>query len=416
MGLLAYNLVLRLYYFGISIASFFNSKAKKFLDGRKHIFKTMEDKMANETRKVVWFHAASLGEFEQGRPLIEAFKNKFTDYAVLLTFFSPSGYEVRKGYENADHVFYLPFDNRHNALRFIKLAKPSLAFFIKYEFWYHYIDCLKQANIPVFSVSAIFRPNQIFFKAIGKLQRTTLKKIDWFFVQDIDSAKLLTDINIHNVTVSGDTRFDRVNEIAKLSSPIDFLAEFKGNSKTLVVGSSWKEDMEVMLPLINQDPGIRFIIAPHEINESSLKNMEDKIRLPSIRYSNLNGSEPKDYKVLIIDNVGMLSKLYYYGEVAYIGGGFRQGLHNILEATAFGLPVIFGNRNYRKFKEARDLIEEGGAFAVNDTKEFQKVTHQLLDNDETLGKASGICKDFIQKRTGASQKILDHITDLIEKK
>ena len=323
---------------------------------------------------------------------------------------------MRKGYENADFVFYLPFDNRHNALKFIKLAKPSLAFFIKYEFWYHYIDCLKHDKIPVFSVSSIFRPNQIFFKRIGKLQRATLNKIDWFFVQDNDSAKLLADINIHNVTVSGDTRFDRVSEIAKISQPMDFLAEFKGNSITLVMGSSWKEDIEVMLPFINQDPGIKFIIAPHEINESSLQNMEDKIRLPAIRYSNLNGSELKEYKVLIIDNVGMLSKLYYYGEVAYIGGGFGKGLHNILEAAAFGLPVIFGNRNYRKFKEARDLIEEGGAFAVNDTKEFQKVIHHLLDKDEMLEKASGICKEFIQKRTGASQIILDHCTDMIEKR
>ena len=416
MGLLAYNLVLNLYYLGIRIASVFNSKAKKFLDGRKDIFKTMEDKMANETRKVVWFHAASLGEFEQGRPLIEAFKKKFSDYAVLLTFFSPSGYELRKGYENADHVFYLPFDNRRNVLRFIKLTKPSLAFFIKYEFWYHYIDCLKHDKIPVFSVSSIFRPNQIFFKAIGKLQRATLKKINRIFVQDNDSAKLLAKINIHNVTVSGDTRFDRVGEIARHSQPIDFLAEFKGNSKTLVVGSSWKEDIEVMLPFINQDPGIRFIIAPHEINESSLQNMEDRIHLPSIRYSHCNNSELKDYKVLIIDNVGMLSKLYYYGEMAYIGGGFGKGLHNILEAAAFGLPIIFGNRNYLKFKEARDLIEEGGAFAVNDTKEFQKVIHQLLESDEILEKTSDICKEFIQTRTGASQKILDQCSDLIEKK
>lgn len=416
MGLLAYNLVLNLYYLGIKIASVFNSKAKKFLDGRKDIFKTMEDKMANETRKVVWFHAASLGEFEQGRPLIEAFKKKFSDYAVLLTFFSPSGYELRKGYENADHVFYLPFDNRRNVLRFIKLTKPSLAFFIKYEFWYHYIDCLKQAKIPVFSVSAIFRSNQIFFKAIGKLQRETLKKIDRFFVQDNDSAKLLATINIHNVTVSGDTRFDRVSEIARSSLPIDFLTDFKGKSKTLVVGSSWKEDIEVILPFINQDPGIRFIIAPHEINESSLQNMEDRIRLPSIRYSHCNGSKLKDYKVLIIDNVGMLSKLYYYGEMAYIGGGFGKGLHNILEAAVFGLPIIFGNRNYWKFKEARDLIEEGCAFAVNDSEEFQKVIHQLLDSDEMLEKASNICKEFIQTRTGASQKILDYCSDLIEKK
>jgi len=416
MGLLAYNLVLNLYYLGIRIASVFNSKAKQFLIGRKDIFKMIEDKMANETRKVVWFHAASLGEFEQGRPLIEAFKKKFSDYAVLLTFFSPSGYELRKGYENADHVFYLPFDNRRNVLRFIKLTKPSLAFFIKYEFWYHYIDCLKQAKIPVFSVSSIFRSNQIFFKAIGKLQRATLKKIDRFFVQDNDSAKLLATINIHNVTVSGDTRFDRVREIARSSLPIDFLMEFKGKSKTLVVGSSWKEDIEVMLPFINQDPGIRFVIAPHEINESSLQNMEDRIQLPSIRYSHCNNSELKDYKVLIIDNVGMLSKLYYYGEVAYIGGGFGRGLHNILEAAAFGLPIIFGNRNYRKFKEARDLIEEGGAFAVNDPKEFKKVIHQLLESDEILEKTSDICKEFIKTRTGASQKILDQCSDLIEKK
>jgi len=346
MGLLAYNLVLNLYYLGIRIASVFNSKAKKFLDGRKDIFKTVEDKMANESRKVVWFHSASLGEFEQGRPLIEAFKKKYSEYAVLLTFFSPSGYEVRKGYKNADYVFYLPFDNRRNALIFIKLTKPSLAFFIKYEFWYHYIDCLKQHNIPIFSISSIFRPNQIFFKAIGELQRATLRKIDQFFVQDNDSAKLLAKIHIHNVIVSGDTRFDRVSEIARSSQSIDFVQDFKGKSKILVVGSSWKEDIEVVLPFINQDPGIRFIIAPHEINEDSLQNMQDRIRLPSIRYSDCNGSELANYKVLIIDNVGMLSKLYYYGEVAYIGGGFGKGLHNILEAAAFGLPIIFGNRNY----------------------------------------------------------------------
>jgi len=416
MGLLAYNLVLNLYYLGIRIASVFNSKAKKFIDGRKDIFKTMEDKMANEIRKVVWFHAASLGEFEQGRPLIEAFKKKFSDYAVLLTFFSPSGYEVKKGYENADYVFYLPLDNRRNALRFIKLTKPSLVFFIKYEYWYHYIDCLKHDNIPVFSISSIFRPNQIFFKAIGELQRTTLRKIDQFFVQDNDSVKLLAKIHIHNVTVSGDTRFDRVSEIARSSQSIDFVSEFKGKSKTLVIGSSWKEDIEVVLPFINQDPGIRFIIAPHEINEDSLQNMEDRIRLPTIRYSRCNGSKLADYKVLIIDNVGMLSKLYYYGEVAYIGGGFGKGLHNILEAAAFGLPIIFGNRNYRKFKEASDLIKEGGAFTVNDPEEFQRVIHQFLDNDQTLEKASDICKEFIQKRTGASRKILDHCSDLIKKK
>jgi 3-deoxy-D-manno-octulosonic-acid transferase len=402
-----YSLGLKFYYFGILLASLFNRKARLWIKGRKGIFDKIKKQVSAENN-LFWFHASSLGEFEQGRPLIETLKSKNKSIKILLTFFSPSGYEIRKNYKQADYIFYLPPDTKKNAVKFINLINPSKAFFIKYEFWYHYLNQLKSNNIPVYLVSANFRPNQIFFRWYGGWFRKILNKFTHIFVQNKKSELLLKNIGLYNVTVSGDTRFDRVAEIARQAKEIEIAAEFKQDSPVIIAGSTWDKDQEILVEFINASSlKVKYIIAPHEINESAIQNLVKSINKPVIRYSSVSTVNIKEYQVLIIDNIGMLSSLYRYADIAYIGGGFGVGIHNILEAATFGLPVVFGP-NYGKFQEAVDLVESGGAFPINDYRSLKKQFDNLLDKIET-NEAGPISREYVQKNQGATNIILSEI-------
>lgn len=403
MRLLIYNLFIRLYKIGIFIIAPFNDKAHSFVLGRKKLFAKIERELV-QNGPLVWFHCASLGEFEQGRPIIEKFRKEYPNYKVLLTFFSPSGYEVRKNYQHADYIYYLPIDTKSNAEKWVKLINPAAAFFIKYEFWHHYIHELKKHNIPLFSVSSIFRENQIYFKSYGKFNRNILAKFTYFFVQDKRSIELLDTIDIENKVISGDTRFDRVKTIRSSAIDIPLVNSFKNNHKVFVIGSCWQEDLDVLSAFINQnDEDLKFIIAPHEVYEMGIKNIEKQIDRKTIRYSQASLEDIGNYEVLIIDNVGMLSSLYQYGEYAYIGGAFGKGLHNILEAATFGMPIFFGNKNYKKFREARELIQLEGAFAVADYHELKEKYSQL-----NLEVASVTTQSYVEGNVGATEKIMNY--------
>ncbi len=361
----------------------------------------------------IWFHCASLGEFEQGRPLIELIKKTYPDYGIFITFFSPSGYVIRKNYEEANFISYLPFDSKNNAAKFIGLLNPSLAIFIKYEFWYYYLSELKNRGIPTFSVSAIFRQEQQFFKKNGQFFRKMLECFDQFFVQNETSKYLLNEQGFNNVTISGDTRFDRVKEICSNPTKNEIARKFKGHEKIMIIGSSWPEDINVLLPVINSSEyKMKFIIAPHEIEKSKIKKLCSEITTDFQLYSQANNATIHQSRVLIIDNIGILSSLFQYGDIAYIGGSFGDGLHNILEAATFGMPVIFGRgQDNHKYQEAVDLVELGGAFEVSDSNELKKVLNTLFDNASNLDKASKISSDYINKNAGATGRIMDYLTN-----
>ncbi len=397
-----YNLSINLYWIIIRIVAIFNGKAAKFVKGRS----VSPSNFNIEHKPVAWFHCASLGEFEQGRPVIESFKNEFPDLAIVITFFSPSGYEIRKNYALADLVTYLPIDTPKKAHDFINLINPSLCIFVKYEFWYNYLKILHQKSIPIIAISAIFRAEQVFFKSYGGFFKNILKKFDHLFVQNEHSLQLLKSIKIKNASVAGDTRFDRVAALSESVKPNTFVHNFKGNHRLMVIGSSWPEDMKHLIPFINSNSSIKFVIAPHEINSSEITKMEKEIAGKTIRYSNFNHANV-DAQVLFIDNVGMLSSLYQYGEFAYIGGAFGKGLHNILEAATFGLPIFFGNKHYRKFQEAVDLVENGGAFTISDHSELKKRFSTLLEL-QNWKKSSQVCKNYVISNTGATDAIINY--------
>lgn len=401
---IVYNIIIQLYYLLIVIFSLFNDKAKNWLTGRKKIFEILEQKI-EQNGNIIWFHCASLGEFEQGRPLIENLKNKMPESKILLTFFSPSGYEVRKNYNIANWVFYLPLDTKQNAIKFLKIVNPQMAIFVKYEFWYNYLNQLNKNKVPVFLISAIFRKNQIFFNWYGSWYKNILKFFSHIFVQDEDSLKLLNSISINDVTITGDTRFDRVYAIANETKEIDIVNEFSKDSFVIVAGSVWQPDINLLVNYINSSTdNLKFILVPHEINESNLKNIETSVKQNVIRFSKANNAELGKCKVLIIDNVGMLSALYKYGKIAYIGGGFGKGIHNILEAAVYGMPVIFGP-NYKKFNEAVKLIENNGAISVSDQTELNNALNLLVKNEEKLKQMSFESKNFVIKNTGSTDKI-----------
>jgi 3-deoxy-D-manno-octulosonic-acid transferase len=402
-----YSLGLKFYYLLIFLVSLFNRKARLWIRGRKGIFDKIKKQVKPENN-LLWFHASSLGEFEQGRPLIEAFKNRNKSVKILLTFFSPSGYENRKNYKTADYIFYLPPDTKKNAYKFIKLINPSKAFFIKYEFWYHYLNQLQINNIPVYLVSANFRQNQVFFRWYGGWFRKILNKFTHIFVQNKKSEQLLKQIGLDNVTISGDTRFDRVAEIARQAREIEIAGKFRQKSPLIIAGSTWEKDEEILVEFINTSSlNIKYIIAPHEIHESGIQRIIKSISKPVIRFSSASTVNIKDYQVLIIDNIGMLSSLYRYANIAYIGGGFGVGIHNILEAATFVLPVVFGP-NYGKFQEAVDLVESGGAFSVNDYASLKIQFENLLGKIEK-NEAGRISREYVLKNQGATTKILDFI-------
>ncbi len=414
MGQFVYNLSIKLLKSVYFLASFFNAKAKQFVNGRSDIYSQLKKSFTKENATVIWVHCASLGEFEQGRPIMEALKEKYPATKILLTFFSPSGYEVRKNYAGADAVFYLPWDTPSNSKRFVEIVKPSLAIFVKYEFWYNYSNQLKEKSIPLISISCILRPDQIFFKSYGTLFRKILKNFNYFFVQNKETQELLKSLGIASA-LAGDTRFDRVMQIVESSEEISIAKKFKNEQKLLVAGSCWAEDMEVLVPLINENKDrLKFIIAPHEISEGFISSIEKSLEVKSVRYSKAAELSP-DISVLIIDNIGMLSRLYRYGEFAYVGGAFGAGLHNILEAACYGVPIFFGNKNYKKYQEATDLIMLGGAFEVAGFSDL-KAKYELMNNmPESFLLACEVTRSYVQENLGATKKIMDYCSTLLSK-
>jgi len=412
-NLLLYNLSIQFLRLVYLLATTYHAKARLFVDGRKGLFQKLTLSLRENKNPLVWVHCASLGEFEQGRPIMEALKREYPQYKILLTFFSPSGYEVRKNYAGADYIFYLPWDSRRNSRKFIQLTRPVLAIFIKYEFWYHYAAELKRNSIPVISASCIFRSDQVFFQWYGSFFRRILKNFNHFFVQTSESIDLLKQIGITNTSLAGDTRFDRVFTITQNSNTIEIAQQFKGTERVFVIGSLWAEDLEVLAPFINEHKNsLKFIIAPHEISEDFLSDIEKSINASCIRYSKAN--QPlESYSVLIIDNVGMLSQLYRYGEFAYIGGAYGKGLHNILEAACYGVPIFFGNKNFEKFKEANELIMRGGAFAVADYSELESIYELMVSRPENFMLACEVTKSYVKENLGATNKIMKYCTKLL---
>jgi 3-deoxy-D-manno-octulosonic-acid transferase len=404
-GIFIYSLLIRLF-------SLFNEKAKLFVQGRKNWKENLSSKIDGNS-KYIWFHCSSLGEFEQGRPVIEELKSQFPEYKIALTFFSPSGYEIRKNYPLADVVAYLPLDTKRNAQTFLEIVKPEKAFFVKYEFWYFYISELKRRNIPLYIISAIFRDNQQFFKNShwGLWYRNILFKVDHLFVQNEKSGELLKSAGLSNFTITGDTRFDRVAAIARDSKKLPIVEKFKGNSILIIAGSTWKPDEELLAAFINQSANIKFIIAAHEVSATNINRIHQLLKKPAISFSKVTETEIDKYDVLIIDSVGLLSSLYRYGDVAYIGGGFGVGIHNILEAATFGLPVIFGP-NYKKFKEAVDLISEGGAFSISNAGELRQTLNTLINDKNEHGKATEICRNYVAKNVGSTKHIVEKVFNI----
>ena len=406
---LLYNLGIFFYRVAVHIAALFNPKAKQFVAGRKDWKKILQNKI-DPKATYIWFHCASLGEFEQGRPLIEDIKTKLPEYKIILTFFSPSGYEIRKNYDGADIVNYLPLDTKRNAEAFLNIVKPQKAFFVKYEYWYHYITELKKRNIPLYIVSAIFRENQHFFKnnLWGNWYRKMLSGFEHIFIQNEKSAELLKSVGIENFTIAGDTRFDRVAAIAESAKTFTNVEKFKGNRLTVIAGSTWKPDEELLAAFINNSSGIKFIIAPHEVHPTNINRIHQLLKKPAISFSKVQNSAIENYDVLIIDSIGILSSLYQYGNVAYIGGGFGVGIHNILEAATFKLPIVFGP-NYKKFKEAVDLVEQNGAFSIQNSDELNVALNKLLQDESALEKASEVCKKYVEKNVGSTKLIIKKV-------
>lgn len=408
----SFILVLRSLY---ALAALFDTKAKAFATGRKDFFKRFSEVVGSKSAPLIWVHCASLGEFEQGRTIIERIKDGYPQYKILLTFFSPSGYEVRKNYNKADYIFYLPWDTARNAKKFVELSNPVLAIFVKYEFWHHYARHLRARNIPLLSVSAIFRPQQIYFKSYGGFYRNILSNFSWLFVQNDESVRLLKSIHLTNVTKAGDTRFDRVHQVVKQADEIPIAKQFKANEKVMVVGSCWPEDLDVLIPFVNENSRtLKFIVAPHEVSEEFIRNFEKSIEVKSIRYSQASANL-EGYSVLIIDNVGMLARLYRYGEFAYVGGAFGKGLHNILEAACYGIPIFFGDRNFGKFQEAVDLINRGGAFEVSDFRDM-KEKYETVNNPQNFLVACEVTRQYVEENLGATDKIMQYCHPMLSKK
>jgi 3-deoxy-D-manno-octulosonic-acid transferase len=398
-----YSLVIHAYSLAAFIASFFNEKAALWHHGRKDVITHLREK-SGKSKHWVWFHAASLGEFEQGRPVIEALKKERPDLAVLLTFFSPSGYEIRKDYAFADCVAYLPADTLRNAKRINQIFHFEAVFFIKYEFWFNYLHILRQKKVPVYFISARFRPGQHFFQWYGGWFRKHLRQVDHFFVQEEFSAKLLTSIGIKQFTVTGDTRFDRVAGLALQAARFPLIEVFKGENELFIAGSSWPEDERLLIPAVeNLPPNFKIIIAPHDVSPSHVQAIRKQTGENSYLYSQYN-PETK-CRILIIDSVGILSQLYQYARFVYIGGGFGKNIHNIQEPVTFGCPVIFGPK-YGNFTEAVDLHKLGGAFAVNDATSLETIMKQLAVDDKMRANASAICKNYVAEQIGATEKIM----------
>ena len=422
-----YNVIIYLYQLGVIITSLFSEKVRKMWRGERDAIRVLRQQIDPDAQ-YVWFHAASLGEFEQGRPLMEELRRQHPEYKILLTFFSPSGYEVRKNYQGADIICYLPLDTITNARRFLRTIRPVMAFFIKYEFWYNYLHILKHRGIPVYSVSSIFRPGQVFFRWYGRQYAHVLKCFTRFYVQNDISRELLNTIGIHEVSVVGDTRFDRVLQIKEAARQLPLIEQFKGNAKCFIAGSSWQPDEEIFIPWLNEHPEWKVIIAPHVIGEDHLLQIEKLLEgRKVVRYSKLSENsdceatlakrdcnatlarrELSDADVLIIDCFGLLSSIYHYADVTYVGGGFGVGIHNTLEAAVWDVPVIFGPNNER-FQEAQGLKACGGGFEIQGADDFRRIMQGFIDRPETMAEAGRQSGLFVQQMTGATRKILNDV-------
>lgn len=405
-----YNFAISIYALVVRLISPFHHKARLLVKGHKETYNKLAQEIDPQS-EYIWFHAASLGEFEQGRPIMERIRKEYPSYKILLTFFSPSGYEVRKNCELADVVCYLPFDKKKNVKRFLNLAKPSLAIFIKYEFWYNFMAELGRMNVPTYMVSAIFRPDQIFFKWYGKSYKKMLHIYKSICVQDEKSKQLLKSIGVNNAIVCGDTRFDRVIDIRKNATRLPKIESFvkqngsEDKSLTLVAGSSWPKDEDIFVEYFNRNPNLKLIIAPHEIHESHLSYIEEIVKRPSIRYSQIADQDLSKYDCLIIDSFGMLSSLYRYGQVAYVGGGFGVGIHNILEAAVYGIPVIFGP-NFKKFREAHQMIEAGGAYTIHNDESFFVLMDEFMQYPEILASAGNQAGSYVANNAGVVDRVM----------
>ena len=400
-----YSFVICIYLMVVKLVSLFNAKARLMVRGHAQVFRMLRERIKPGER-YLWFHAASLGEFEQGRPLMERIRREYPEYKILLTFFSPSGYEVRKNYAGADIICYLPFDTPRNVRRFLELAHPCMAFFIKYEFWQNYLKGLQRRDIPVYSVSSIFRRNQVFFRWYGGKYYKVLTRFTHLFVQNEVSKDLLATLGIHNVTVVGDTRFDRVIEIFRQAKQLPLVEAFKGQCRrVMVAGSSWQPDEDIFIPYFNAHPEMKLIIAPHVIGEDHLKEITGKLKRPYVRYTQTTEEEAAKADCLIVDCFGLLSSIYRYGEVAYVGGGFGVGIHNVLEAAVYGVPVLFGPNN-RRFREARGLLDAGGGIEVTDRRTFDSTMDKLLSDGTYLADCGQCAGDYVRSQAGASDKVL----------
>jgi 3-deoxy-D-manno-octulosonic-acid transferase len=410
-----YTLAMLFYGFVIRLIAFKNPKATLWIEGRKQWKQNLRKAFQENKKPVVWVHCSSLGEFEQGRPVIEELRAKKQDVFILLTFFSPSGYEIRKNYQQADYVCYLPLDTLANARDFVSIAKPSVALFIKYEFWYNYLKVLKNNHIPVWLISGIFRPQQHFFKFWGGWFRKQLNCFDYFFLQNQTSARLLNNIGFTNYTVGGDTRFDRVVQVASQAKVIESAEKFTDGKFTIVAGSTWPADEDILAQFINEsDESLKFIIAPHEIDKEHIQKIAEKITKKTVFYSNiLPQTNLSKAQVLLIDNIGMLSSLYRYGNVVLVGGGFGKGIHNILEPAVFGVPVIIGPK-YSKFREAVDLVERGTVFPIQTYEDFKKLVYDFIQNPQKLQHISSLQGQYIQSMSGSTAIIVQKLSDQLK--
>jgi 3-deoxy-D-manno-octulosonic-acid transferase len=394
----------------LSIIALFNNKIKLFVQGRKETFQKLEQVISSND-KVIWMHAASLGEFEQGRPIIEKLKEKYPEKKIVITFFSPSGYEIRKNYKLADVVCYLPFDSPGKMKRFLTVTHPELAIVVKYEFWPNLLKELKQTNTKTILVSGIFRKEQSFFKWYGAKMRELLNAFEHFFVQDENSKRLLNSIGFQNVTIGGDTRFDRVFEITKQNNELDFIEAFKNNKHTVVVGSSWPDDEKKVVEYINKhaSENEKFIIAPHNIKEEQIQELKRIIQKKTVLFSEKKGKKLSEFEVLIVDTIGILTKIYSYANVAYVGGGYtKSGVHNVLEPATFGVPIIIGP-NFKKFKEAVELVENQACFTVDNSKKLSVLLKKFYKDKKELQKVGNKSLNYVVSNKGATSKILNYL-------
>lgn len=403
-----YNLAMYILELGVKLAALFSDKPAKMVKGYREVFDLLQRKI-DRNAQYIWFHAASLGEFEQGRPLIERIRKEYPQYKILQTFFSPSGYEVRKNYDGADIVCYLPIDTPSNVKKFVDLVNPCMVFFVKYEFWQNYLNTLNKKGVPVYSVSSIFRPNQIFFRWYGKGYQQVLKTFAHLFVQNEESKQLLAGIGVNNTTVVGDTRFDRVLDICAAAKQLPLVQKFKGDVLTFVAGSSWGPDEDIFIKYFNAHPEMKLIIAPHVVNDSHLKEIESKLQRSCVRYTKATEENVQQADCLIIDCYGLLSSIYRYGEISYIGGGFGVGIHNVLEAAVYGIPVIFGPNN-KKFREAQHLLANKGGFEINSYEDFEQLMNKFLGDEAYLKQSGKAAGDYVKGNAGAMEKIMKRVT------